>query len=242
MRAGLLVAGAVEAAHLLPSALTVTRFQRRWLPRLCGRSTRPHVALTFDDGPDPASTPRVLDALRDLGLRATFFVLGEQVAAQRSVARRIVDDGHELAVHGWRHVPHLLRSPWAVHPDAERTVREIRSVTGVTPRFWRPPNGVLSGAGLVAARRLRLEPVLWTADGRDWSPRATASSVASRVLERLEPGGTVLLHDSDLTSAPGSWRATLGALPAIAETCERVGWALGPLRDHWPDVWESGRR
>lgn len=226
--------GAVAAAHLVPSVLTVPALHQRVAPHLSGRVDGPHVALTFDDGPDPASTPRFLDELDRLGLRATFFVLGAQLAAHPDVAHDVLAAGHEIGVHGWLHRPQLLRAPWRVRADLARTHRAVQDLLGVTPRFTRPPNGVVTGAGLLAARSLGLRTVLWTADGRDWSAEATPDSVATRIRKRLGPGGVVLLHDSDITSAPGSWHAALGALPPLAELCAARGWPLGPLAEHRP--------
>lgn len=228
------LAAATAAPHLLPSVLTIPSLHERVAPRLSGIAPGPHVALTFDDGPDPASTPRFLDELDRLGFRATFFVLGTQLAANPDVAHDVLAAGHEIGVHGWLHRPHLLRAPWRVHADLARTYRAVQDLLGVTPRFVRPPNGVITGAGLWAARSLGLRTVLWTADGRDWAADATADSVASRIQGRLRPGGVVLLHDSDVTSAPGSWRSALCALPALAEFCAANGWPLGPLAEHLP--------
>jgi peptidoglycan/xylan/chitin deacetylase (PgdA/CDA1 family) len=189
--------------------------------------------LTFDDGPDPASTPAILDELAALRVHATFFVLGTQLVAHPRLGRRIADTGHEVAVHGWTHRPHLLRTPWDVEADLRRAYDCVRDTTGATPRYWRPPNGIVTGAGLRAARRLQLTPVLWTADGRDWARSATSGSVAARVIARLDAGGTVLLHDSDVTSAPLSWRSALGSLRPIVEHCAQRGWPVGPMREHW---------
>jgi peptidoglycan/xylan/chitin deacetylase (PgdA/CDA1 family) len=218
--------------HFVPSVATIPALHQRFLPRLSGNAPGPHVALTFDDGPDPASTPSFLDALAALDVRATFFVLGSQLAAHPELGRRIVDAGHEVAVHGWLHRAHLLRVPWQVPADVVRTVECIERACGTTPRFWRPPNGVISGAGLYAARRHSLTPVLWTADGRDWDATATPTSIQDRIARQLRAGGVVLLHDSDITSVPDSWRNALGALPGIVEHCHAAGWSVGPLRDH----------
>lgn len=200
---------------------------------MSGSSGSPHIALTFDDGPDPVGTPALLDLLAQLEVRATFFLLGTQLRAHPEPAARMVAEGHELAVHGWHHRPHLLRAPWQLQADLARAYHRIRELTDARPRFWRPPNGVLTGAGLLAARRLDLQPVLWTADGRDWRADATGTSIVTRIERRLTAGGTVLLHDSDVTSAPGCWRATLDALPSLVELIHRRGWTVGPLREHW---------
>lgn len=225
--------GLVAGGHVLPSVVTIPAVHKRWLPRLSGISSRPHVALTFDDGPDAVSTPAFLDQLAGLRVHATFFLLGTQLVTNPDVAARVIAAGHEIGVHGWTHRPHLLRTPWDVETDLRRALDRVRDTTGVLPRYWRPPNGIVTGAGLRAARRLGLTPVLWTADGRDWARTATGHTVATRVLAHLDAGGTVLLHDSDVTSAPGSWRSALAALPDIVEQCRRRDWAVGPLRDHW---------
>ena len=96
----------------------------------------------------------------------------------------------------------------------------------------RAPYGVFTGPALLAASRLGLEPVLWTCWGRDWTRRATPASVASTVIRGLSGGGTILLHDSDVAAAPGSWRATVGALPWVLDHCRAHGLAVGPLVDH----------
>jgi len=232
LRAAGATAGLLAAGHLLPSVGTVPALHRRLLPVLSGRSRSAQVALTFDDGPDPATTPLFLAELARLRLRATFFVLGSRLLTAPDLGRQILAEGHELAVHGWLHRPHLLRAPWRIEPDLARTVEQIEAVGG-RPRFWRPPNGVLTGAGLLAARRHRLQPVLWTVDGRDWTARATSDTVLARLRGGLAAGGTVLLHDSDVTSAPGAWRSALGALAPLAGLCRDRGWSLGPLAEHW---------
>ena len=223
------VAAAAAAAHLVPSVVSIDRSRLR---ALSGQSAAQHVALTFDDGPDPGSTPQVLDELDELQVRATFFVLGTQLAEHPETGRRMVDAGHEVAVHGWTHRPHLLRSPAAIFADLRRCAAAIETVTGRRPHFWRPPHGIPTGAGLLAARRLGLRPVLWTADGLDWRHDATAASIRDRIVARLAPGGVVLLHDSDALCAPGSSRRALDAVPGIVAHCRERGWSVGPLREH----------
>lgn len=221
----------VALLHAGPAATWLPAV-RRGLPGLAGRGAADHVALTFDDGPDPRSTPRFLDELRRLGCGATFFVLGELLERHPDVARRIVADGHELAVHGWRHDYALVTRPGRVMAEVGRTAGLITEVTGVRPAWYRPPFGVLSAEALVAARRWRLRPVLWSAWGRDWTESATAASVLATLRPGLRGGATLLLHDSDHTSAQGSWRSALGALPELVEHCRATGLRVGPLRDH----------
>jgi peptidoglycan/xylan/chitin deacetylase (PgdA/CDA1 family) len=227
------VLAAAAAVQFVPTVAAIDGLRRVALPGLCGVSRREHVALTFDDGPDPASTPRFLQLLAEHGVRASFFVLGSRLAAHPELGRRLVAAGHEIAVHGWTHRPHLLRTPTDTARDLRRAYDRVVATTGVRPRFWRPPHGIPTGAGLLAARRLGLRPVLWTADGRDWRAGATGDSVAGEITPRLSAGAVVLLHDSDVTSAPGSWRATLASVPLLLSACEQRGLVVGPLADHF---------
>jgi peptidoglycan/xylan/chitin deacetylase (PgdA/CDA1 family) len=192
------------------------------------------VALTFDDGPDPLGTPAVLAELDRLGWTATFFLLGTQVRAFPEIARAVVAAGHEVAVHGDVHRSHLVRTPRDVRRDLTRALAEIVEVTGARPRFHRAPYGHVSAGTVSAAASLGLRPVVWTAWGRDWRG-GPAEEVLRHVVRGLGDGGTVLLHDSDCTSAAGSWRTTVAALPLLAEEFERRGLEVRPLRDHLPD-------
>ncbi|GIF47283.1 polysaccharide deacetylase [Asanoa ferruginea] len=224
-RAALAIAATAVAPALAPSLQVVA-------PALAGVGDRRHVALTFDDGPHPSSTPAFLELLDRLGVRATFFLLGEQAAAYPALARRIVVDGHEVALHGYRHRLLPTRSPSATRDDLHRGYASVATVTGVQPRWYRPPYGVLTPAAQAAAAELGMRPVLWTDWGRDWTARATPGTVYDTVTRRLAGGATVLLHDSDTQSAPGSWRATLGAVTPLAGACDRRGWTIGPLGEH----------
>lgn len=219
-------------AHALPGLSNVDMVRRRFLPRLSGLGHLNHVALTFDDGPQSESTPAFLAALDRLGWKATFFMLGSMVERAPSLAAEVAAAGHEIAVHGYRHRSQLLRAPREVADDLARAVDVISDATARQPVWFRPPYGSLSTGGVVAARRLHLRTVLWSSWGRDWRAEASPSSVVADVDKDLGPGATVLLHDSDCTSAPGSWRSALGALDPLGELFAARGLAVGTLADH----------
>lgn len=183
-----------------------------------------HAAVTFDDGPHPEGTAGVLEALRDAGVRATFFLVGEQVERYPGLAGEIASAGHEIGVHGYRHTLLLRRSPRAVADDLERAVDVLGAATGQSPACYRPPYGVFSSAALEIVRRRGWRPVLWSKWGRDWTRRASVESVASLATRGLGPGDIVLLHDADHYSVADSWRRTTAALPRILEAGE--GWNL----------------
>jgi peptidoglycan-N-acetylglucosamine deacetylase len=223
--------GGAALLHVGPGVTWIPAV-RRLLPGLSGRGAPGHVALTFDDGPDPRSTPWFLDELDRLGCRATFFVLGEMLERHPGTGRRVAEAGHEIAVHGWRHEYTLRTPPGRVAAEMGRTARLVRAVTGARPVWYRPPYGVLSAEALVAARWHGLRPVLWTAWGRDWTRHATPESVLATLAPGLRGGATLLLHDTDHTSAPGSWRSALGALAQLVDHCRSAGLRVGPLAEH----------
>jgi peptidoglycan/xylan/chitin deacetylase (PgdA/CDA1 family) len=221
--------GAVAAWHVGPAATWLPPV-RRLLPRLAGRGGRAHVALTFDDGPAPGSTPAVAATLAELRLRATFFVLGAELARHRELGRELVDAGHELAVHGWDHGYLLGRGPRRVRDELARTRDLVGELTGAAPSWFRPAFGVLTGPALRAGQALGLRPVLWTVWGKDWAPSATAESIVGRLASGLTGGATVLLHDAD--PAGTARRATAEALPRLAALAAARGLTLGPLAEH----------
>jgi peptidoglycan/xylan/chitin deacetylase (PgdA/CDA1 family) len=230
-------AAATAATALAPSPASVGPVRALLTPSvidpaLSGISERPHVALTFDDGPDAASTPAFLRLLDRVGVTATFFVLGRHLR-DRGLLLEMVAAGHEIGVHGWDHRPVALHGPTGLRDGLRRTRDLVEDGTGTAVRWYRPPYGVVTPSSWWSADRVGLRTVLWSAWGRDWERRATPASVSALVTRQLRPGGTVLLHDSDRTSAPGSWRTTLGATAALVEQWQAHEWAVGPLRDHW---------
>jgi peptidoglycan/xylan/chitin deacetylase (PgdA/CDA1 family) len=256
-RAAVGLGATAAVVHAAPSLTVLRRLRTRVTPVLAGVGAPDHVALTFDDGPDPVSTPLFLEVLTELDVRATFFVLGSQVQRTPDLVRRTVAAGHELAVHAWDHRPMVLCGPLDTYRQLRRTRDLITAVTGREPRFTRPPHGILSTGFLLAAARLHLTPVLWTAWGRDWTAAATPSSVLATLAPDLRGGGTILLHDCDCTSAPQAWRSALGALPELVARCHDRGLRMGPLAEHGlgsrqaaptggvrsaPRVWTAPRR
>lgn len=187
-------------------------------------SARPELGLTFDDGPDPRTTPAVLDALAEAGVRATFFVLGSRAERHPELIARLVDEGHELALHGWRHRHGWVRWPGEAYADVVRGAQELERLTGAPPRFFRPPHGAWTWAQRAAVRRLGLTPVHWTVEAHDWHPALGPEDVVRRVAERSHPGDVVVLHDA----GPGG-KTTAAALPGLLEELRARGFQPKPL-------------
>jgi peptidoglycan-N-acetylglucosamine deacetylase len=183
------------------------------------------IALTFDDGPHRFGTPAVLRELERAGAIATFFLVGEQVRRDPGLAREIIAAGHALGLHGDRHRNQLRLGPRALADDLARVAATVAEATGRAPRVYRPPYGVFSAAGLALVRRRALRPLLWSRWGRDWRRRARPARIAALASRDLAAGDVVLLHDADTYSAPGSWRRTAAALPALLDVVGRAGLA-----------------
>ena len=207
--------------------------RRLLTPRMAGRSDRPHIALTFDDGPDLRSTPEILETLARHGIRATFFLIGEHLRSAGGLVGEMSAAGHEIAVHGWTHRCVVSRPGEDLTVDLRRASDLLESLTGGAPRWYRPPFGIATRASGRAARSSGLETILWTAWGRDWSAWVGPAGIDWRVRRTLRPGGTVLLHDTDRYAATGSWTRTNAALRRMLPRWLDAGCAVGPLGEHW---------
>jgi peptidoglycan/xylan/chitin deacetylase (PgdA/CDA1 family) len=225
---GLGLAGAAG----LPAVTAIGPLRRTLAPRLAGIASGSHIALTYDDGPDPDSTPAFLDLLAQHERRATFFVLGAQAADHPDVIRRIAGEGHELAIHGWTHRLTTLIPPGRLAPELRRARQVVEDITGATARWYRPPYGVFSADAHRACRGAGLTPVLWSAWGREWEGSATPERIVRSVERTLRPGGTILLHDTDCHAPHGDWRKTHDASGRLFRG-PLADADVGPLADHW---------
>jgi peptidoglycan/xylan/chitin deacetylase (PgdA/CDA1 family) len=191
------------------------------------------AALTFDDGPDADGTPALLDALDDAGVRATFFVLGEQLMRHHALAREAAARGHELALHGFEHVRHDGLRPQAARDDLARALGSFEAATGGRPRFFRPTYGQFSEASYDACLHLGLEPVYWSAWGMDWEP-IPAERIADLVTRDLDDGAIVLLHDSARYGHRPDVGPTVEAIAAIAARARELDLRLAPVGELAP--------
>lgn len=152
------------------------------------------VALTFDDGPSPGVTDRVLTELQKRHLRATFFLIGAKVDASPQLARRIVDEGHDVANHTYTHPRLSGLSDSAVEQQLSRAQDAILRATGVTPVWFRPPYGAFRREQGALAAKLGLGVAYWSVDPKDWSQPGSAT-ITQRVLSASQAGSIILLHD-----------------------------------------------
>jgi peptidoglycan/xylan/chitin deacetylase (PgdA/CDA1 family) len=192
-----------------------------------GRRDTGCVALTFDDGPDPTTTRRVLQILSEHGAHATFFVIGEKAARYPDVIREIVEAGHAIGVHGYSHDRlYALKSPAGVERDLRQCREAVRAAADVSLSWFRPPIGQVSPRTAAGARRANLELVAWSVRGLDGLRAVRPEQVVRRIGPRLQAGAIVLLHDS---SERGDFTpASIEALPAILRLLSEKG--LRPSR------------
>jgi peptidoglycan/xylan/chitin deacetylase (PgdA/CDA1 family) len=186
------------------------------------------VVLTFDDGPHPEWTPRVLRVLAEHRAIATFFLMGRKAEAHPEIVRAILDGGHAVGLHSHRHDwLFAMRGARRVREDLERGIAVLENITGTRPVLFRPPIGHTNPTIGRIADDLELTIVGWTIGGRDGWAGARPDDVAARVRRDLRDGAIILLHD-----APESGDrepAALRALPQILDAVAAVGLDVVPL-------------
>jgi len=167
-------------------------------PRLSYSSVHvdgPYIALTFDDGPSKANTPRLLDMLAKRGIKVTFFVLGECVEANPDLLKREIAEGHEIGNHSWDHPNLAKKSDEAVRAQLQRTQDVVFEVTGIKPKILRPPYGSFTDRQKKwAHEQFGFNVILWTVDPNDWKLPGSAV-VAQRILSETRAGNIILAHD-----------------------------------------------
>jgi len=174
------------------------------------------VAMTFDDGPHPKLTPKLLDLLKERGIKATFFVIGKCVAEFPDIAKRIVDEGHEIANHSWSHPQLTKLSQSAFAAEIAQTNEAIEKATGVRAVTMRPPYGAIN---TTLTKRLNeeygLSVILWSVDPLDWKIRKS-DHVSSHIIKNAAPGSIILAHDIH--------PSTVDAMPTALDALQAKGY------------------
>jgi len=228
-----LVAGALVADHLAVVAAGVHPRSTLLGPAISrlpsdARSRR-EIALTFDDGPDPVTTPKVLDLLDARSARSTFFCVGRKVAAHRDIAAEIARRGHRVENHSYRHRNAFwFLPPASLRDEIERTQEAIASATGRTPRLFRAPAGIRSPLLEPALARAGLDLVAWTRRGFD-TVSGRADRILARLVRGLAAGDILLLHDGSSARGASGNPVLLEVLPRLLDAVEAAGLRPVPL-------------
>lgn len=188
------------------------------------------VVLTFDDGPAPPFTERILDILAEHRISATFFLCGKNVESHPEVARRIVREGHTIGNHTYSHPFLFLHSSKFMADEIDRAQEAIERVTGVRPTLFRPPYGARWFGLMPILRKRGLRMVMWSVAGFDWKYKTQA--IIRATTRRLHPGALILLHDGHEQPPPTGidQSSTVEALPAIIEAATRAGLEFQPIQ------------
>lgn len=227
--------GALAANHALLTAAGLTPRSRllgpNWTHLPAAAGSRARIALTLDDGPDPQVTPRVLELLARHGARATFFCIGERVAAHRSLARELIAAGHAIENHSQRHLAHFsLLGPRRLRAEIERAQETIAGATGEAPRFFRAPAGLRSPLLDPVLQRLGLQLASWTRRGFDTVERR-CERVLGALTRGLGDGDILLLHDGHAARSRTGAPVVLEVLPRLLAALAAANLTPVTLRD-----------
>lgn len=198
------------------------------------RTPSPVVAMTFDDGPHPTQTPRLLDMLRERQARATFYLIGNRVVQYPEITRRIADEGHEIGNHSWSHPFLNQHSDRSVMREIDRTTDAIYQATGRPPVTFRPPYGAFSQRQRRWLHGQRnLPTILWSVDPQDWR-RPGANVVANRILSHAHQGSIILSHDihrPTIDAMPQTLDGLAGRGYHFVTVSQILGWPLWQTRN-----------
>lgn len=174
------------------------------------------IAITFDDGPNPETTPRLLDYLKERGIKATFFLVGKNAAAYPNVVQRILAEGHELGNHSWTHPIFSQLRQERVDSELKKTHDAIVAACGTAPLLYRPPYGAIRlNQKKHIQETLGYPTILWDVDPNDWQAPRTQEKVYTRVLAQTRPGSIILCHDIH--------KPTVDAMPATLDELRNRG-------------------
>lgn len=176
------------------------------------------IALTFDDGPWPNTTARVLNILKQKGVKATFFWIGEALQNYPNIAKLVVADGHAVGNHTWHHWYHRMDEAIASR-EIDHTADLIYKITGAKTSLFRPPGGILHNGPPDYAKNHKYVVLMWSSEAQEFNRRASFQTLVRDVLKSAKSGGIVLLHDGG-----GNHHKTLEALPQIIDGLTKRGY------------------
>ena len=189
------------------------------------------MALTFDDGPYPPYTGRLLDVLKEKKIHATFFLVGEPARLHPDLVRRMVDEGHTVGLHAFCHRDFLKLTEEEKEKDLQQGKEILQSITGKEPVYWRPPHGFRDSSVMKIASAKDLQVVNWSVIPRDWTG-IDKQEIYNRVMDKAEDGAVVLLHDGDSPLYKASRQATVDAVGPLIDSLREKGYHLVSLEEY----------
>jgi len=197
-------------------SLIPERYKGKTVHNVSPRNQEKVIALTFDDGPWP-ETPKVLTVLREFNVKATFFILGQNLPLYPDIIKQVVQEGHAVGNHTWTHYYPKMELQKA-KAEIENTSAKLQLMTGLKTRLFRPPGGILDNGVADYARSKNYAIIMWSIDTKDFQ-QPTATVLANRVLNQARPGDIVLMHDGG-----GNRSKTIEALKIIIPELQKRGY------------------
>ncbi len=216
-RAAMLTSWQKEAQSKGFSYTVPTSFQGAIISQAKLAPSQKVIALTFDDGPWSIYTAQILDILKTNNIKATFFVVGQNLKNNPDLGKRIVAEGHVIGNHTWHHWYHYFNQQAAAF-EIDQTNDLIYKITGAKTTLFRPPGGMMHNGLVTYAKNQKHTVIMWSADSVDYS-RPSAPTLVSKVLKQSKPGGIVLMHDGG-----GNRTHTVTALPQIISKLKQQGY------------------
>ncbi|HOW34854.1 MAG TPA: polysaccharide deacetylase family protein [Candidatus Omnitrophota bacterium] len=185
------------------------------------------VALTFDDGPSPVWTPKILDELKKADIKATFFMIGHHVAEYPDVAKRVAQEGHEIGNHGYTHGALIYYTTEELEEELRYTDFMIRQVTGQITKYYRPPKAWITKREKEKIKAMGYHIVLWSLNSKDWVT-FDDKYIVKYILRNIQNGDILLFHDSGgvFKTEGGDRSETVSTIPLLAEKLKERGFKL----------------
>ncbi len=190
-----------------------------------------YMALTFDDGPYPPYTDRLLDLLKEKKAHATFFLVAEQAQKHPELVRRMAEEGHTAGLHAFRHRDFLKLAETEKQNDIAQGKNALQAILGKAPVYWRPPHGFRDFSVMEVAAAQKLTVVNWSVIPRDWTGIGR-QEIHDRVMDKAENGAIVLLHDGDSPFYKASRQATVDAVALLIDSLREKGYHLVSLEEY----------
>ena len=188
------------------------------------KTDKKHVVLTFDDGPSPIWTPKILDELKNENIKATFFMIGHHVQKYPDIAKRVAEEGHTIGNHGYAHSVMLYYKPAEIEEEIKYTEHVIKEITGVTTKYFRPPKAWLRRTIKEKVKSMGYETVLWSLNSKDWVS-FNHKTIAPYIAKQIKNGDILLFHDSGnvFSTEGGSRLQTVKTISLLARILREKG-------------------
>lgn len=216
---GVIVLMSISIKNIYNKQIETATFENTWIKDYedliikCGNTNEKLLALTFDDGPDEDFTPQILDILKKYNVKATFYVVGEKVQYNKKIVKRQFEEGHEIGNHTYTHINVSKNGYNTIDKEIGETQNEIKSVTGIYPKTFRPPYRAISKDMCEVIKQRNMSIVLWSyVDAKDWQSPGV-NSIVNSIESGIKNGCIILLHDYNKLRSPKS--QTIEALDII---------------------------